>query len=85
MQGAIIRGKDMPGHHRRHSAMSCTKPLNRLICIFGLWTRVGWRKHNLYRIFASCTNVPSLEDTLAQPDEYDWTVRLRPRCGLMSN
>jgi len=30
-------------------------------------------------------NVPSWEGTLAPPGEYDWTVRLLRRCGLMSN
>jgi len=29
-------------------------------------------------------NVPSWEGTLAPPGEYDWIVRLRRRCGLMS-
>jgi len=30
-------------------------------------------------------NVLTCEGTLAPPGEYDWTVRLRRRCGLMSN
>jgi len=32
-----------------------------------------------------CANVPWWEVTLAPPGDYDWTVRLRRRCGLMSN
>ena len=32
-----------------------------------------------------CVNVPSWEGTLTQPGEYDWTIRLQRRCGLMSN
>jgi len=30
-------------------------------------------------------NVLTWEGTLAPPDEYDWTVRRRRRCGLVSN
>jgi len=30
-------------------------------------------------------SVPTWEGTLAPPGEYDWTVCLRRRCGLMSN
>jgi len=30
-------------------------------------------------------NVPTWEGTLAPPGGYDWTVRLRQQCGLMSN
>ena len=30
-------------------------------------------------------SVPTWIGTLAPPGEYDWTVHLRPRCGLMSN
>jgi len=39
---------------------------------FGLWTRVGRRK-DCYM------------GTLALPGEYDWTVRVRRRCGRMWN
>jgi len=30
-------------------------------------------------------NVSSWEGTLAPPGEYDWTIPLRRRCGLISN
>jgi len=30
-------------------------------------------------------NGPKREGTLTSPGEYDWTVRLQRRCGLMSN
>jgi len=41
---------------------------------FGMWTRLGPGNHVLD---GGCT--------LAPPGEYDWTVRVRGRCGLMSN
>jgi len=40
---AIFRGKDMPGHARLHSAVSCTKMAEPIEMPFGLWTRVGPR------------------------------------------
>ena len=39
----------------------------------GLWTRVGRRKHVLHG------------GALAQPGGYNGTIRVRRRCGLMSN
>jgi len=47
---AIIRGKDIPGHAWRHSAMSCAEVAEAINLQFGLWTRVGWRKHKFSRI-----------------------------------
>jgi len=41
--------------------------------LFGMLTRVGPRKHVLDG------------GTLAPPGEYDWTVRVRRRCTMMSN
>jgi len=38
--------------------------------LFGLWTRVGRRKHVLHG------------GTLAPPGEYNSTVRVRRRCGI---
>jgi len=40
-EGAIIRGKDMPGHGRRHFAMSCAKMAEPIHLPFGLSTRLG--------------------------------------------
>jgi len=40
---AIIRGKDMPAHARRYSAVSCAKMVEPIDMPFGLWTRVGRR------------------------------------------
>jgi len=41
---------------------------------FGLWTRVQAEEGTIRRW---CT--------LAQPGEYNWTVCVQRRCGLMSN
>jgi len=49
-EGAIITGKDMPGHARRHSALSCAKMAEPIDLQFRLWSRVGKRKHNFNRI-----------------------------------
>jgi len=51
----------------------------------GLWTRIGRRKHKFSHIRQMGANVPRWESTLAPPGEYNWTVRLWWRCGLMSN
>jgi len=44
---------------------------------FGLWTQ------NSYSLGGA--NVTSWEETWARPGEYDWTIRLWRRCGIMSN
>ena len=44
-EGAIIRGKDMPGYARRHSAMSCSKMAEPIDMPTGLWSGVGRSKH----------------------------------------
>jgi len=49
-EGTIIRGKDMPVDARRRSAVSCTKMTQPIDLPFGLWTRVGRRKHKFNRI-----------------------------------
>jgi len=40
-EGAIIRGKDKPGHARRHSAVSCAIMLNWWTCHLGRGTGLG--------------------------------------------
>jgi len=47
---AFIKGKDMPGHVRRHSAVSCAKMAEPLNLPFGLCTRVGQRKYKFNHI-----------------------------------
>jgi len=49
-EGAIIRGKDMPGHARRHSAVSCAKMAGSIDLPFVLWTWVCRMKHKFNRI-----------------------------------
>jgi len=45
--GAILRGKGMPWHTRQHPDMNCAKMAEPFEMLFGLWTRVGPRKHVL--------------------------------------
>jgi len=60
---------------------------------FGLRTRVGARNHVLDGGLPVLRNVAvatififlCIGCTLAPPGEYYWTVRVRQRCGLMSN
>ena len=52
------------------SGVSCAKTAKLIEMPCGMWTWVGPGKH---------------ECTLAQLGEYDWTVYLQRRCGLMSN
>jgi len=40
----------MPGHARRHSAVSCAKMAEPVDVPFWLWTRMGRRKHTFNRI-----------------------------------
>jgi len=54
---AIFKGNDMPGHARRHSAVSSAKMAESIEMSFALWTRVGPRKR-----YIGCT--------LAPPGEY---------------
>jgi len=69
-EGAIIRGKDMPGHARRHSAVSCAEPIK---LPFGLWfvDSGGPKEAQVQSYSPGSANVPSSEGTLAQPGEYD--------------
>jgi len=63
---------------------SVQKRLNRSRCRLGyglVWAQ--WSTSSSYS--AGDVNAPSHKGTLAPPGEYDWTVRLLQRCGLMSN
>jgi len=61
------------------------KRLNWSICRLGCaW--LGWTEESTSSIvFARWRQWALMGGTLAPPDECDWTVRLRRRCGLMSN
>jgi len=50
----------------------------------GLWTR-GQKDAQVKLYSPGGAIVPTWESTLAPPDEYNWTVRLRQWCGLVSN
>ena len=43
-EGTIFRGKDIPWHARRRSAVSCAKMAEKIEMLFRLLTRVGLRK-----------------------------------------
>ena len=47
MRRGNFRGKDTPGHAQRHPAMNCAKMDELIEMSFGLWTRMGPRKHVL--------------------------------------
>jgi len=60
------------------------KWLNRSIC--RLCCGLEWAEGSTsWIVFASRRQCAINEGTLAPPGEYDWTVRLRRRCGLTSN
>jgi len=48
----------MPWHARRHSAVSCAKMDEQVEMSFGLWTRVGPKKHVLYGVHIGAMNHP---------------------------
>ena len=75
-EGAIISEKDLPGHADDSLPWAAQKWLNRSIC--GLGCGLGWAEGSTSSIvFARLRQ-------LAPATEYDWTVRLRRRCVLMS-
>jgi len=76
LEGAIFRrGEGRPiAAYRGHTAVSCGKGAEPNVMPFGTWIRVDARKHTLD---GGCTLTP--------PGEYEGTVRVRRRCGLMSN
>ena len=55
-----------------HSAMSCAKMAELIEMPFGLWTRVGPRKH----VLGGMHNAPS--------GEYHWIIYVWRQCGLLS-
>jgi len=69
---AILRGKEA-AHCKVEgpSQVSCAKTAEPIEMPFGMWTRVGPRKHAL-----------EWRCTLAQPSESDWTVHVRWQCSL---
>ena len=57
------------------SAVSCARVVEPINWRFGLWTRVGQRKHKFNHIHQVASVCP----------QYHWTVHVRRRCGLLSN
>ena len=60
------------------------KWLNRSVCRLVV-DSAGPKEAQVQSYSPGGASVPSHEGTLAPPGEYDWTVRLLGRCGLMSN
>jgi len=46
-EGAVFMGKGMPAHAQWHTSVNCAKMTQPIAIPFGLWTRVGPRKHVL--------------------------------------
>ena len=73
----------MAGYAGRHSAVSCAKMDEPIDLQFGLWTRVGRKKHKFNRI-RQVFYVPSLERTLAPSGEYGLSAAaMRPYVKLL--
>jgi len=53
--------------------------------LFGLGTRVDWRKLKFHRYSPGRAIVATWESTLVSRGKYDWTVHLLWRCSFMSN
>ena len=64
--------------------MRCTETAEPIELMFTLWTPVGRWKQTLI-VFSRWRQCAHMVGTLAPPGEYDWTVRPRPRCGLLSS
>ena len=58
-------GKDIPGRAGQHCAVSCAKMAEPIEMPFGLWTRVGTRKHVLGKVYTGAT----------------WPIRLNRLCA----
>jgi len=80
-EGAIIRGNDMPGNARLHSAISCAKMAEPIYLPF-VFVDLGGPKEAQVQLYSpGGANVPSWEGTLAAPGDY----AMRRQCCLVSN
>ena len=74
-EGALLVPVDRSAHCKvwAISVVSCAQSAEPIDLPFGLWTRVGLRKHKFksYSLGGTIANVQSLEDTLRPPGEYD--------------
>jgi len=90
----------MPRHARQHYVVSYAQTAEPIEMPFELWNRVGWRKHATWGHIGATWRIRLSRlscglgwaegsmlrgGTLAPPGEYDWAVRVRQRCGPMSN
>jgi len=65
--------------------MSHAKTTEPTDLLFGLWTRVDWRKLKFNCYSPGSAIVATWESTVVSRGNYDWTVHLRWRCSFMSN
>jgi len=65
--------------------VSPANPVEPIEMLFRLWTRMGQRKHKFNRISQVAPMCAHGMAHWRHQANYDWTVRLRRRCGLMSN
>ena len=66
--GAIFRGKDMPGHARQHSAVSCAKIAEPIDMPFRLWTSMGPIKYVLHASANWCSLGNTIEPSVCNSD-----------------
>jgi len=53
-EGAIFSRNDVPGHARRHIAVSYTKMAEQLKMLFGFWTRLERMKRRRCGLISDC-------------------------------
>ena len=99
-EGAILRGEG--ASHSKvlgHSVVIFAKNAEPIKMPFGLWTRMGRRKHefncihqvvpmctsSIVIVFAMWSQCALLGGHIGTTWQYDSTVHLRWRCGLLSN
>jgi len=80
----LLREKTCQGMPNDTLPWAVQKWLNRSICSLGCG--LGWAEGTqVQSCLPDCTNVPLWVGTLAPRGEYDLTICMRRRCGLMSN
>jgi len=80
-EGAILGIGAPIAKYRDFLPWAVQKRLNWSICRLGCG--LGWAEEVQVQSYSpGGANVPSWQDALTPPGEYDWTIRLRQRCAL---